>query len=79
VKLIGDGDVAGAIATGLARRRGRRAVRHRRHPEGVIAAAALKGMGGEIQGLLWPRNDAERDAAIAAGYDLDEVLSPTSW
>ncbi|MEI7547581.1 MAG: fructose-bisphosphatase class II, partial [Actinomycetota bacterium] len=44
-------------------------------PEGVTAAAALKCMGGEIQGLLAPRNDTERDAALALGYDLDEVLT----
>src|SRR5205085_7897241 len=43
-------------------------------PEGVNAAAAMKCMGGEIQGRLWPRNESERDAAIAAGYDLDRVL-----
>src|SRR5947208_703072 len=44
-------------------------------PEGGIAAAAMKCMGGELQGRLWPQNDAERAAAIAAGYDLDRVLS----
>jgi fructose-1,6-bisphosphatase II len=44
-------------------------------PEGVVSAAALKCMGGEIQGRLWPRNEAERDAAIAAGYDLTQVLT----
>ena len=44
-------------------------------PEGVIAAAALKCMGGAILGKLWPRNDVERDAAVAAGYDLDQVLT----
>ena len=44
-------------------------------PEGVIAAAALKCMGGEILGRLWPRNDKERDAAIAMGYDLERVLT----
>jgi fructose-1,6-bisphosphatase II len=43
-------------------------------PEGVLAAAALKCMGGEIQGRLWPRNESEREAALAAGYDLDKVL-----
>jgi fructose-1,6-bisphosphatase II len=43
-------------------------------PEGVITAAALKCMGGDMQGKLWPRNDQERDAAIAAGYDLDRVI-----
>jgi fructose-1,6-bisphosphatase II len=41
----------------------------------VIAAAALKCMGGEMQGRLWPRNDDERDAAVREGYDLEQVLS----
>ena len=44
-------------------------------PEGVIAAAALKCLGGAIQGRLSPRNDYERSAAIEAGYDLDHVLT----
>ena len=44
-------------------------------PEGVTAAAALKCMGGEIQGLLAPRNDAERKEALELGYDLDRVLT----
>ncbi len=43
--------------------------------EGVISAAALKCIGGEFQGLLHPRNDDERQAAIDAGYDLDRVLT----
>jgi fructose-1,6-bisphosphatase II len=44
-------------------------------PEGVIAAAALKSMGGEIQGRLYPRDEAERNAALDLGYDLDAVLT----
>src|SRR3712207_6207598 len=44
-------------------------------PEGVIAAAAVKSMGGALVGRLWPRNDEERRAAIDAGYDLDRVLT----
>ena len=40
----------------------------------MIAAAALKCMGGELIGRLWPRNDEERNAALALGYDLDKVL-----
>jgi len=44
-------------------------------PEGVLAAAAIKCLGGEIIGKLWPRNDDERQAAIDAGYDLDRVLT----
>jgi fructose-1,6-bisphosphatase II len=43
-------------------------------PEGVISAAAVKCLGGQLLGRLWPRNDDERRAAIAAGYDLDRVL-----
>ena len=43
-------------------------------PEGVLAAAAIQCTGGQILGKLWPRNDEERQAALDAGYDLDEVL-----
>ena len=43
-------------------------------PEGVLSAAAIKSMGGQLLGRLWPRNDDERRRAIDAGYDLDEVL-----
>lgn len=44
-------------------------------PEGVISAAAVKCLGGQLLGRLWPRDDAERDAAANAGYDLDQVLT----
>src|SRR6201986_3840126 len=44
-------------------------------PEGVITASAIKCIGGELKGRLWPRNDEERQAAIDAGYDLAKVLS----
>ena len=43
-------------------------------PEGVISAAAVKCLGGQLLGRLWPRDDAERDAARNAGYDLERVL-----
>ena len=43
-------------------------------PEGVVAAAALKCLGGAIQGKLYPRNDEERASLLADGYDLDRVL-----
>ena len=43
-------------------------------PEGVISAAAIKCIGGQLLGRLWPRNDDERTAAVEAGYDLDEDL-----
>jgi fructose-1,6-bisphosphatase II len=44
-------------------------------PEGVITAAAIKCIGGQMLGRLWPRDDAERDAAVAAGYDLSKILN----
>ena len=43
-------------------------------PEGVLSAAAIKSLGGQILGKLWPRNDSERQAAVDAGSDLDRVL-----
>jgi fructose-1,6-bisphosphatase II len=44
-------------------------------PEGVISAAAVKCVGGQLLGRLWPRDDAERSAAVDAGYDLEQVLT----
>jgi fructose-1,6-bisphosphatase II len=44
-------------------------------PEGVISAAALKCYGGGLIGRLAPRDDAERQAAVDAGYDVDRVLT----
>ena len=75
IRLIPDGDVAGAISTAWPESGADIMFGIGGTPEGVIAAAALKCMGGEIQGKLWPRNDRERQAAIAAGYDLDQVLT----
>ncbi len=43
-------------------------------PEGVISAAAIKCIGGQLLGRLWPRDDQEREAAVNAGYDLARVL-----
>ena len=43
-------------------------------PEGVISACAIKCLGGQMLGRLWPRDDDERSAAVDAGYDLDEIL-----
>jgi fructose-1,6-bisphosphatase II len=74
VNLIRDGDVAPAIAaaqpgTGVDILYGVGGT-----PEGVISAAALKCVGGGIQGKLWPRNDEERQALADSGYDVDRVL-----
>jgi fructose-1,6-bisphosphatase II len=75
IHLISDGDIAGAISSAWPDSGVDILLGVGGTPEGVTAAAALKSMGGEIQGRLWPRNDAERDAAVAAGYDLDQVLT----
>jgi fructose-1,6-bisphosphatase II len=74
VRLIMDGDVSAALL----------AVSERSPvdllwgiggtPEGVISAAAIKCLGGQQLGRLWPRNDDERARALAAGYDLERVL-----
>jgi fructose-1,6-bisphosphatase II len=74
IRSIPDGDVAGAISTGWAESGADVLMGIGGTPEGVITAAALKAMGGAMQGRLWPRDDAERRAALDAGYDLDEVL-----
>jgi fructose-1,6-bisphosphatase II len=75
VKLITDGDIFGAIATGWPDAGVDVLIGTGGTPEGVTAAAALKCMGGEIQGLLAPRNEAERQAAIDFGFDLSAVLT----
>src|SRR5205807_6547060 len=75
IRLITDGDVAGAISTAWQESGVDILFGIGGTPEGVIAAAALKCMGGELQGRLWPRNDDERRAAIEAGYDIDRVLT----
>jgi fructose-1,6-bisphosphatase II len=74
VRLITDGDVAPSIAaarpgTGVDMLMGIGGT-----PEGVISAAAVKCLGGAIQGRLWPRDDGERQALVDAGYDVEAVL-----
>ncbi len=75
IKLISDGDIFGAIATCWPEAGVDVLFGIGGTPEGVVAAAALKCMGGEIQGRLWPRTDEERNAAIAQGCDLTQVLT----
>ena len=74
IRSIPDGDVAGAIATAWPDSGVDIMFGIGGTPEGVIAAAAMKSMGGDLQGRLWPRNDDERNAALEAGYDLDAIL-----
>jgi fructose-1,6-bisphosphatase II len=76
VHLITDGDVAGAIAAATTRRSGIDLLFGiGGTPEGVIAAAALKCVGGAIQGRLYPRNEEERRSLLDGGYDIERVLT----
>jgi fructose-1,6-bisphosphatase II len=75
VYLITDGDVAGAISAAAERSGVDLLMGIGGTPEGVISAAALKALGGAIQGRLYPRNDDERRALIDDGFDLERVLT----
>jgi len=76
VMFITDGDVAGAIVAAAPERRGADLLMGiGGTPEGVVAATALKCIGGAMQGKLYPRNDEERQALLDGGYDIDRVLS----
>jgi fructose-1,6-bisphosphatase II len=74
VRLIRDGDVAPAIAAAQPGTSVDMLYGIGGTPEGVISAAALKCVGGGIQGRLWPRDDAERQRLVAAGLDPERVL-----
>ena len=75
VRLIADGDVSGALLAVSPDRPVDLLWGIGGTPEGVISAAALKCYGGALIGRLWPRDDAERQAAEDAGYDVATVLS----
>lgn len=75
VRLIMDGDVAGAIAAAQNNNSIDLAMGIGGTPEGIITACAMKCLGGEIQGMLAPTDDAEREKAEAAGLDVTQVLS----
>ena len=74
IRLIQDGDVAGAISTGWPESGADILFGVGGTPEGVISAAALKCMGGEIQAQLAPRSDEERENVLNAGFDLEKVI-----
>ena len=74
VRFIMDGDVAGAIAAARDVSSIDIAMGIGGTPEGVVTACALKCLGGEIQGMLAPQDDREREKVLAAGHDLDRVL-----
>jgi fructose-1,6-bisphosphatase II len=76
LQLITDGDVAAGLVAAWAERPQIDVLYGiGGTPEGVITACAVKALDGEMLGRLWPRTDSERAAALAAGYDLDQVLT----
>jgi fructose-1,6-bisphosphatase II len=74
IRLIPDGDIAGAISVAWRNSGNDILFGIGGTPEGVTAACALKALGGTIQGKLWPRNDEDRRNILDAGYDIDKVL-----
>ena len=75
IKFITDGDVAGAISAARAGTGVDILMGIGGTPEGIITACAMKCLGGEIQGRLWPTSDEERRRAADAGLDLGAVLT----
>ncbi|WP_163099564.1 class II fructose-bisphosphatase [Peribacillus alkalitolerans] len=74
IKLINDGDVAGAINTAFDQTGVDILFGSGGAPEGVIAAVALKCLGGELQGKLLPQNDAEAERCVKMGLDTNKIL-----
>ena len=75
IRFISDGDIAGAISAAREQSDVDVLMGVGGTPEGIVAACAMKCMGGAIQAKLWPRDDAERAKAVDAGHDLDRVLT----
>lgn len=75
IRLITDGDVAGAIMAARPNTGIDMLIGIGGTPEGVLAASALQCLGGEIQGQLHPRGPQEEEAAKEQGYDLDRILT----
>jgi fructose-1,6-bisphosphatase II len=75
ISLLRDGDVAGSIATAREETAADVLLGIGGSPEAVLAAAAMRCMGGEIQCRLWPRDEGERRTALDEGLDLDKVMT----
>jgi fructose-1,6-bisphosphatase II len=72
-RLMSDGDVAGGINAARHSARTDMCVGIGGSPEGIVTACAIKALGGHIQGILWPRDDDERQRGIDAGLEMDKV------
>jgi fructose-1,6-bisphosphatase II len=75
IRFISDGDIAGAIYAAREQSEVDVLMGIGGTPEGITAACALKCLGGMMQAKLWPRDDDEKQKALAAGHDLSRVLT----
>ena len=75
IRLIPDGDVAAALMTCLPESGIDALLGIGGTPEGVLAACAIRAMGGELQGKLYIRNEKERKLGLEMGYNLDQVIT----
>lgn len=75
IRLIPDGDVAGALMTCLPESGIDALLGIGGTPEGVLAACAIRAMGGELQGKLHIRNEEEKKLGLEMGYELDKVIT----
>ena len=75
IRLISDGDIAGALMTAIPDTGIDVLMGIGGSPEAVVGACALKCVGGDMQCKLWPRNEEEKQKTVESGMDLDEVLT----
>jgi fructose-1,6-bisphosphatase II len=75
IRLISDGDIAGALMTTIPDTGIDVLMGIGGSPEAVVGACALKCVGGDMQCKLWPRNEEEKQKTVESGMDLDEVLT----
>jgi fructose-1,6-bisphosphatase II len=71
LRMFSDGDIAGAIAPSIYDSGADLYIGVGGSPEAVLSAAALKCLGGDLQAMMWPRDDAEKQEIIDAGYEAD--------
>ncbi len=80
-RMLRDGDVAGGIQAARSESRIDMCIGKGGSPEGIVTACGVKALGGQIQGILAPGDDAERQRGEQAGllfdhvYEMDELVS----
>lgn len=75
IRLISDGDIAGALVTSIPETGIDVLMGIGGSPEAVVSACALKSLGGDMQCLPWPRDEREKEEAVDSGVDMERVLT----